>query len=193
MVLKKREFKDDEVPIFDEACVYKRGEYWQFRMWLAKENKYARKSLRTRSETTAVERGKAAYLEIYANLQQGKTYFSITTKEGVQQYVDFCKRDVELGHIVSGRLATIATHLQHWLGFIGKDTKLKSCCLNLEVGKTCYLNPVKINKMPTLSNSTQYPCNNEFKRVLTTCMRQSLRVFNGTDTRTVITARCCCT
>ena len=39
-------------------------------MWLTKENKYARKSLRTRSETTAVERGKAAYLEIYANLQQ---------------------------------------------------------------------------------------------------------------------------
>ena len=94
-------------------------------MWLAKENKYARKSLRTGSQTTAVECGKAAYLEIYANLQQGKTYFSITTKEGVQQYVDFRKRDVELGHIVSGRLATIATHLQHWLSFIGKDTKLK--------------------------------------------------------------------
>ena len=73
MALQKQEFKDDEIPIFDEACVYKRGEYWQFRMWLAKENKYARKSLRTRSETTAVERGKAAYLEIYANLQQGKT------------------------------------------------------------------------------------------------------------------------
>ena len=82
MALKKQNFAEGEIAIFDEACVYKRGEYWQFRMWLAKENKYARKSLRTRSETTAVERGKAAYLEIYANLQQGKTYFSITTKEG---------------------------------------------------------------------------------------------------------------
>ena len=92
---------------------------------LAKENKYARKSLRTRSESTAIERGKAAYLENHANLQQGKTYFSITTKEGVEKYFDFRKRDVELGNIVSGRLATIATHLQHWLGFIGKNTKLK--------------------------------------------------------------------
>jgi hypothetical protein len=91
-----------------------------------------RKQIRTRSETTAVERGKAAYLEIYANLQQGKTYFSITTKEGVQQYVDFRKRDAELGHIVSGRLATIATHLKHWLSFIGKDTKLK------ELERTAY-------------------------------------------------------
>ena len=94
-------------------------------MWLPKENKYARKSLRTRSESTAVERGKAAYLEIYGNLQQGKSYFSITTKEGVEKYLCFRKRDVELGHIVSGRLATIATHLQHFLSFIGKDTKLK--------------------------------------------------------------------
>jgi hypothetical protein len=39
LILKKQEFKDDEIPIFDEACVYKRGEYWQFRMWLVKENK----------------------------------------------------------------------------------------------------------------------------------------------------------
>ena len=35
--------------------------------------KYSRKSLRTRSETTAVERGKAAYLEIYPNLLQAST------------------------------------------------------------------------------------------------------------------------
>ena len=33
------------------------------------------------------------------------------------------KRDVDLGRIVSGRLATIATHLQHFLIYIGKDTE----------------------------------------------------------------------
>ncbi len=77
MALKKQEFKGDKISIFDEPCVYKRGEYWEFRMWLAKENEYARKSLRTRSETTDVERGKAAYLGIYANLWKDKTYFLI--------------------------------------------------------------------------------------------------------------------
>ena len=82
--------------------MYKRGEYWQFHLWLPKENKYARKSLRTRSESTAIERGKAAYLETYGNLQQGKSFFSITTKEGVEKYLSFRKRDVELGHIVKG-------------------------------------------------------------------------------------------
>ena len=66
-------------------------------MWLPKENKCARKSLRIRSEPTAIEKGKAAYLEIYANPQQGKSYFSITTKEGVEKYLSFRKRNVELG------------------------------------------------------------------------------------------------
>jgi len=88
--------------------------------------KYARKSLRTPSETTAVALGKAAYLEIYANLQQGKTYLSIVTKEGVQKPLNFRKRDVELGHIVRGGLATIATHLQHWLSFIGKAERART-------------------------------------------------------------------
>ena len=68
MALKKHKFTEGEIAIFDEACIYKRGEYWQFRMWLPKENKYACKSLCARSEATAIEKGKAAYLEIYANL-----------------------------------------------------------------------------------------------------------------------------
>ena len=90
--MKKKNFKDDEIAIFDEACIYKRGEYWQFRMWLEKENKYVRKSLRTRNQTTAKERGEDAYLEIRSNMKQGKTYFSITTKEGVERYLEFRKK-----------------------------------------------------------------------------------------------------
>ena len=87
-------------------------------MWLPKENKYARKSLRTRSEATAIEKGKAAYLKIYANLQQGKSYFSITTKEGVEKYLSFRMRDVELGHIVKAdtqhRNSSTALSKLHW-------------------------------------------------------------------------------
>ena len=70
LALKKQNFAEGEIAILDEACVYKRGEYWQFRLWLLKENKYARKSLRTPSKSTAVERGKVYCLEIYGKLQQ---------------------------------------------------------------------------------------------------------------------------
>ena len=62
MVIKKQEFGEDEVVIFDEAIVYKRGDYWQFRLWLTKEGKYARRILGTRNRTTAIEKGKELYL-----------------------------------------------------------------------------------------------------------------------------------
>ena len=125
MALKKAEFNDDEVPIFEEALVYKRGEYWQMRMWLAKEHKYARFSLKTRNRATAIDKAKLHYHELMAGQLQGKTYFSITTRMGVEMYLEHRKKDVTNGFIVSGRYNTIATHLNHWLNFIGKDVKLK--------------------------------------------------------------------
>jgi hypothetical protein len=57
MPLKKQSYEANEIPIYDEAVIYKRGEYWQMRMWLAKEKKYARLSLKTRSESTAIDEG----------------------------------------------------------------------------------------------------------------------------------------
>ena len=55
----------------------------------------------------------------------GKKYFSLTAKEGVKKYVAQREKDVEAGLIVEGRLGTVKTHLEHWLDFIGRDTKLK--------------------------------------------------------------------
>jgi hypothetical protein len=63
MALKKKTFAEDEIGIFDDAVIYKRGDYWHFRMWLAGEGKYARKSLKTRSRSTAIDKGKDFYLE----------------------------------------------------------------------------------------------------------------------------------
>ena len=125
MTLKKHEFSDDEIPIFEDALVYKRGEYWQMRMWLAKEHKYARFSLKTRNRSTAIDKAKLHYHELMAGQLQGKSYFSITTRMGVEMYLEHRKKDVTNGFIVSGRYNTIATHLKHWLTFIGKDVKLK--------------------------------------------------------------------
>ena len=106
MALKKAEFNDDEVPIFEEALVYKRGEYWQMRMWLAKEHKYARFSLKTRNKSTAIDKAKLHYHELMAGQLQGKTYFSITTRMGVEMYLEHRKKDVTNGFIVSGRYNT---------------------------------------------------------------------------------------
>jgi len=125
MPLKKQTFNADEIEIYDEAVVYKRGEYWQMRMWLSKEKKYARFSLRTRNRDTAIDKAKKYYHEIMAQQLAGKTYFSKTTKQGVEEYLKQRALDVEAELIVKGRYGTIKTHLEHWLDFIGRDTKLK--------------------------------------------------------------------
>ncbi len=126
MSLKKHSFNDDEEPIFDEAVIYKRGEYWQMRMWLVKEGKYARFSLKTRNKSTAIDKAKLHYHELKAGELAGKKYFSQTTKIGVERYLE--QREKEVGQaagIVVGRYRTIKTHLEHWLDFIGRDVKLK--------------------------------------------------------------------
>ena len=125
MPLKKQTFNADEIDIYDEAVVYKRGEYWQMRMWLGKEKKYARFSLRTRNRDTAIDKAKKYYHELMAQQLAGKNYFSKTTKQGVEEYLKQRALDVEAEYIVKGRYGTIKTHLEHWLEFIGRDTKLK--------------------------------------------------------------------
>jgi len=115
MVIKKQDFGDDEILIFDEAVIYKRGDYWQFRLWLPKENKYARKSLKTTNRSTAIEKGKECYLELYSNIKQGKTYFSIDAKKGVELYLAHRQKDVDAGLIVKGRLSTIRSSTIGWI------------------------------------------------------------------------------
>ena len=125
MTLKKTEYADDEIPIFDEAVIYKRGDYWQMRMWLGKEKKYARFSLKTRNRDTAIDKAKKQYHILVGMEMAGKTYYSLTTKQGVELYLEQRKKDIEAELITEGRWKTIYTHLQHWLKYIGKDTKLK--------------------------------------------------------------------
>jgi integrase len=125
MALKKAKFDADEEAIFDEAIIYKREEIWQFRMWLPNERKYARLSLKTRSRATAIDKAKQRYHELMAQQLQGKSYFSKTAKQGVEEYLAQRQKDVDAGVIVKGRYGTIKTHLGHWLEFIGRDTKLK--------------------------------------------------------------------
>jgi len=97
MTLKKKEFAQDEHPIFDDAVIYKRGEFWHFRMWLAKEHKYARFSLKTRNKSSALDKAKLHYHELKAQELAGKTYFSKTIKHGVELYLAQRQKEVDSG------------------------------------------------------------------------------------------------
>lgn len=126
MTLKKKDLLADEIAIYEDAIIYKRGDIWQFRFWLEREGKYARSSLRTSNQSTAIDKAKLQYHELKAQELAGKTYFSKTVKQGVEMYLAQRQKDVEAGYIVKGRLGTIKTHLEHFLDFIGRDTKLKA-------------------------------------------------------------------
>ena len=152
MPLKKQSFSDDEINIYDEAVVYKRGEYWQMRMWLAAEHKYARFSLRTRNQSTAIDKAKKHYHELMAGQLAGKKYFSKTAKEGVTEYLQQRAKDVQAELIVKGRYGTIKTHLEHWLDFIGRDTKLKE--MERTDCENYFFSRSKTNKKLTISQTT---------------------------------------
>ncbi len=152
MPSKKTKFNDDEEQIFDDAVIYKRNEIWQFRMWLTKERKYARFSLKTRNRSVASDRAKLHYHELMAQQLQGKSYFSITTKIGVDRYLEQRWKDYEAGLIVKGRYATIKTHLEHWLDYIHRDTKLKE--LERHDCENYYHQRIKTKKQISISQST---------------------------------------
>jgi hypothetical protein len=125
-VLKKKDFDPQaEVSIFDEALVYSRGGHWQFRMYLPTEKKYVVRSLKTRNKAIAIEKGKDLFHDIRAEVRNGKKLFSITTKDAVAAYLKHREVDVNNGTIVIGRYGTIAAHLNHFLDFIKRDTRLK--------------------------------------------------------------------
>ncbi len=127
MVTKKKNFNEqlEEELLFEDALLYKRGDYWHVRFWLTIDKKYARFSLKTKNKSTAIDKAKKHYFEIKVLETQSKKYYSITTADGVAMYLEKRWEDYKRGAIVEGRYKTINTHLKHWLGFIGKDVKLK--------------------------------------------------------------------
>jgi len=129
MTLKKKTFVDgEEIPIYEEAVIYKRGDIWQFRYWLEKERRYVRLSLKTKNVDIATERAKKHFVKIKSETDSGKTYYSKTAKDGVLMYLEYRKGHIDsrtTKSIVKGRYGTIRAHLEHWLDFIERDTKLK--------------------------------------------------------------------
>ncbi|MGA1560240.1 MAG: site-specific integrase, partial [bacterium] len=121
----KKEYGEDEIEIFEKGLLSKRGDYWHFRLWLEKEKKYVRRSLKTRKRHIAVELAKEMYLEIYANVKQGKSYYSITCEQAVERWMKMRLKDYEVGQISYGRYATMKSHLKTWKEFIGAKKRLK--------------------------------------------------------------------
>jgi integrase len=100
------------------------GDIWQFRMWIAEEKKYLRKTLQTTDTSTAIKRAETKYLEIYSDVKTGKKIFGITLSELIFAYIAWRSKDVAGGKITSGRLLTIQSQLRNLVRYKSKETKI---------------------------------------------------------------------
>ena len=105
---------------------------WQFRFYVKQAKKNIYKSLRTKEKSIAIERGEDLYIEIRNDIKKGKSFTAISIKEGVKQYLEHRQKEVGLGDvgIVEGRFHTITSHLNHYLNFVNKDTKVADLTMN---------------------------------------------------------------
>ena len=132
----QRTFQLNEIPIIDGEAVILRtaqsGKVWQFRTWIHSQQKYYRKSLRTKSKDAAIAKGRELYLQINHRARKGETIFSIKFSQLVKSYFEEQKKRVRIDQvgygdvgITEGRLRVMESITRnHIVPFIGEDTKL---------------------------------------------------------------------
>ena len=120
----------NEVRIYNSKAVIYQNDYdvWQFRIWLADEDKYFRQSLRTKDKAKAIADAEEMYEDIKYMKRRGKKIYSISIKQAVAMYIEDKAKYVGIdgaNGIVEGRLGTIKAHMKHFLEYVHKDAKVK--------------------------------------------------------------------
>lgn len=102
-------------------------EIWQFRCWVSEEKAYVRKSLKTKDEHLAQQLAEDMYYSIAVRVRNNEKIFGKPLEEAIQPFLKHKKAQIGVGDgmtIVKGRYQTIATHLRHFVRYIGKKTKI---------------------------------------------------------------------
>ncbi|MDA9294039.1 hypothetical protein N9Q13_00065 [bacterium] len=128
-----------KVRIYKSKAAIFQNDYavWQFRIWLADEDKYFRQSLRTKDKAKAIADvdADADADEMYEDIKymkcRGKKIYSISIKQAVEMFIEDKAKYVGIhgaNGIVDGSLTTFKAHMNHFLKSI--DEKLHSDTLN---------------------------------------------------------------
>ena len=102
------------------------GDIWQFQMWLPNEKKWLRKSLRTTIRQEAEALAEKQWTETIGKITVGMKIFSIIAKELVEKYLADLEERVKQGLNRESTLHLRRSWLQHYLTFIGQNTKVQS-------------------------------------------------------------------
>lgn len=116
-----------------KAEVYKTeaSSYFHFRMWIAPQKKYFKKTLGVENKRLAVDKGEQEAINILARIQNGASPFGITVGEMVDNYIAYRAADVgKQGGITAGRLVTIKSQLKHFQKIVKRGTKVADLSRN---------------------------------------------------------------
>ncbi len=102
------------------------GDVWQFQMYVQSEQRYVRKSLKTRDKGIAAERAEAMFIEYRSKISRDEKIFSLSAKQLTEKYIAYETERHESGQIRFGRLSNIKTHTKHYLHFVGDSTKVQN-------------------------------------------------------------------
>ncbi len=127
---KKAVRMSDEHTIFDgNILVYRTthsGDVWQFRMYVQEEQRYIRKSLKTRDKEIADDRARNEFIQYQAKLKNGEKLFSITAKELREKYLAHIQEQVDGGQLSKGRQVNVKVHSKHFVEFVGAGSKIQN-------------------------------------------------------------------
>ena len=157
---------DGESSIFKEK---RRGDNYQFRMWIKEEKKHYQKSLRTDDYDIALEKAKLLTKDLMAHGMSDKRVFSIDVETLVEQYLAYRKNDIdkETG-ITRKRWMTLSSQLKYFRLICGAKTKLSDInqddlyeysVLRNEI-KTCATATIRIEKS-TINHCVQFAYRNK--------------------------------
>ena len=102
------------------------GDVYQMRMYIQEEQKYVRKSLKTRDKQLALTIAENEYIRYRAKILSGEKIFSISAEELRTRYLESVEELVTAGQISEGRGRNIKTYTKHWMEFVGKATRIQS-------------------------------------------------------------------
>jgi hypothetical protein len=112
---------EGEVTIFQTK---KSGDYWHIRMYIAEDQKYFTKSLRTKSKDSAIEKAKIEYAKILVKRQAKITIFSISLHSAIEKYLEHRRRDIETRIITKQRYSCVVSQMNHLKNFLNSSHQL---------------------------------------------------------------------
>ncbi len=102
------------------------GEVWQMRMYVQSEQKYVRKSLKTRDKRVALEQAKDEGLSVLTKVRNGEKVFSITAGELQTRYLKHIAEQVAGNQISEGRARNVRSYTNRYVEFVGENETIQN-------------------------------------------------------------------